>query len=986
MKITRTRMGLSILTGALSFVGSAHAIDLIVNGSFETGTNGWKYFNTYNYSQAYFTGPAVPASENPGNTWAWQHGSAFSDWDKFVTPTNEVDHLQYNLQWANSQTVNLTNGVTVAAIDGGLGRYSFSCWLASYGQPSQNPDQPYVVLRFFDDAGTTQIGGNIIFDRTVNTHAVSYANGFPNNPPPADLSADHDWVKYLDASTIPVGARKATVYLTRSPNAAKSNSPDTYTDLVKLDVFNVNETTSFDSSSPVNGQTGVSPAAAVTVVLKDVATQVNTGSIQYSFDGVLVTPTIQKSGDLTTIQYDPPGLMASLSTHTNRVVWSDNGGTVTTKTNEFVFTVAPYANITLGAPLHLETFDGVAEGALPSGWSVQNFTDFDSVPGNDLNNFHSDTFVDWTVISRSTLSNWFTVTPGGTDFLNVFNVAPNQVINSAVVTNLISTNFIIAVSDRSEGQKQIQYLFTGDYNLSGQNNVYLAFDSIWVQNQDSMAAVEYSINGGTTWLPAQYMLHGPDILPNASNTFATVYGDVPTTSAPSGGNYGQFIGVAESEWAGLSPYLSARTDDNQTTSKKVEIIRLAQADNQPAVRFRFANIGTYSWYWGLDNFGLYSVPTVPAPVLAATPTPAAQTVAAGNAVSLTIGEAVGAGPMTYQWRHYGTNLPGKIGQTLVLTAAQPSDAGPYDVVVTNPGGSVTSPPPAAVLTVNNPSVLVSGQWNFDTGLTAFVGRDLEYNDVTVEADTTFGTTTSFGIPDINGQPAMVMHFNPSAVGSSWGGYKMYHQAPPNGGGAYVNQYTLIFDLYLPFAAWRSLLQTGTGNTSDGDLFINPTGNGVGISSVYNGNITPGEWHRLAVAIDLTGPGSPVLTKFVDGVKVGNQTTGLSGVDGRFSLDTFALLFADQDGDFAETFVSSIQFSNGRRPDAFISALGGPSAAKIPGAIKASVEGGNTVIRWTGGVPLQSASSLAGPWTTLAVTSPYTPPPAGTAQFYRPKIP
>ena len=122
MKTTRTRMGLSILTGALSFVGSANAIDLIVNGSFEAGTNGWKYFNTYNYSQAYFTGPAVPASEVPGTIWSWQHGSIFSAWDSFVTPTNEVDHLQYNLQWANSQTVNLTNGVTAAAIDAGLGR------------------------------------------------------------------------------------------------------------------------------------------------------------------------------------------------------------------------------------------------------------------------------------------------------------------------------------------------------------------------------------------------------------------------------------------------------------------------------------------------------------------------------------------------------------------------------------------------------------------------------------------------------------------------------------------------------------------------------------------------------------------------------------------------------------------------------------------------------------------------------------------------
>ena len=124
---------------------------------------------------------------------------------------------------------------------------------------------------------------------------------------------------------------------------------------------------------------------------------------------------------------------------------------------------------------------------------------------------------------------------------------------------------------------------------------------------------------------------------------------------------------------------------------------------------------------------------------------------------------------------------------------------------------------------------------------------------------------------------------------------MSHGAAANGGGAYVNQYTLIYDIYVPFGAWRSLLQTGA-NTSDGDLFINPSG-AVGISGTYEGNVTEATWHRLALAIDLSGPGqAPVLTKFIDGVKVGNQTGGLSARDGRFALDVSALLFADNDGD------------------------------------------------------------------------------------------
>jgi hypothetical protein len=133
----------------------------------------------------------------------------------------------------------------------------------------------------------------------------------------------------------------------------------------------------------------------------------------------------------------------------------------------------------------------------------------------------------------------------------------------------------------------------------------------------------------------------------------------------------------------------------------------------------------------------------------------------------------------------------------------------------------------------------------------------------------------------------------------------------------------------------------------------------------------------------------VLTKFIDGVKVGNQTDGLSGRDGRFSLDPYALLFADESGEVAEAFVSSVQFSNGRRPDAFIEALGGPSALKIPGVVNADFSGGQVVIRWTGGVPLQSADSPTGPWTTVPGTAgqhTYTPLPIGPAKFYRPQIP
>jgi hypothetical protein len=971
MKTKRSRLGLSILAGGLSFVGAASAVDIVIDGSYESATNnfvsttppiglsntgggldaGWTPFTTYSYSSGYTqTGPA---------------GSG----EVYLRPYGD-----YGTSQTVSQIDSLTRAITAAQIDGAQGQYTLSAWFCTYN--SQN-DYSDLTLQFLDGSQTA-IGS------PVNIGGAAFVAALPPGTPRA-------WGKDTQSGLIPPGARYANI---TTVSHAVVNLPDGYVDLVSLDVVSGFVPVQVTAAAPANNATGVGPGTALGVTLADGTAPLNTNSVLFAYDGSPVTPVIQQSGANTTVHFQPPGLMAALSQHSYQVAFNNTGGATPNTTNHYSFTVAPYVNVNLGPPLYLETFDEVAGGALPAGWSVANFTDYDIVPGDDPNNFHSDTFLNWAVVSPSNITNWFTVTPGGPDFLTIFNVAPNQVFNNAVVSTLISSNSIIAISDRSSSsQKQIDYLFTSDYNLSGKTDVYLSFHDIYVQNQNNIAAVEYSINGGVTWLPALYLLDGPDILRDsagnidASNTFATVYADVPNVDLNSvaNGYYGQYIGVKSNLWSTLAPFLAARGDDDQTGSKRVEVIRLAQADNQPAVRFRMAMAGRYSWYFGIDDFGLYSIPIANPPLLANGPAPAAQTVAVGNSASFTIGNAYGLGPFTYQWRQNGTNLAGKTAQSLAFPSVSLSAAGSYDVVVTGPGGSVTSPPPAAVLTVVNPPVFVTGQWDFLLGnLAASYGADLQYNGDA--GDTTFGTTTSFGISDINGTPTPVMHFTPSTA--QWGGYKMYHGAAPNGGGAYVNQYTLVFDVYYPANSdltWRSLWQTDTGNTSDGDLFVS-TANGLGISSIYDGFVSPGAWHRIAAAFDLTGP---VLTKFIDGVKVGNQTAGLSGVDGRFSLDPHALVFADNDGDVAEAYVSCVQFSNGRRPDAFIEALGGPSPLKIPGIIRATLANGQVAIHWSGGVALQSADSPAGPWTTVSGTagqSSYTPSPLGPAKFYRPQMP
>ena len=84
-----------------------------------------------------------------------------------------------------------------------------------------------------------------------------------------------------------------------------------------------------------------------------------------------------------------------------------------------------------------------------------------------------------------------------------------------------------------------------------------------------------------------------------------------------------------------------------------------------------------------------------------TSNPANTNVNEGGSASFSVtasGPAEG-GPLSYQWRKNGSNINGATSATFTINGAQLSDAGSYDVVVSNSGGSVISA--AATLVVND---------------------------------------------------------------------------------------------------------------------------------------------------------------------------------------------------------------------------------------------------------------------------------------------
>jgi hypothetical protein len=69
--------------------------------------------------------------------------------------------------------------------------------------------------------------------------------------------------------------------------------------------------------------------------------------------------------------------------------------------------------------------------------------------------------------------------------------------------------------------------------------------------------------------------------------------------------------------------------------------------------------------------------------------PLSRTVLAGTNVDLGV-VAGGASPLNFQWRRWGTNIPGASSTNIIFNPITPDDAGAYDVIVQNSFGSATS--------------------------------------------------------------------------------------------------------------------------------------------------------------------------------------------------------------------------------------------------------------------------------------------------------
>jgi hypothetical protein len=364
-------------------------------------------------------------------------------------------------------------------------------------------------------------------------------------------------------------------------------------------------------------------------------------------------------------------------------------------------------------------------------------------------------------------------------------------------------------------------------------------------------------------------------------------------------------------------------------------------------------------------------------------------------------DAFGVPPLAYQWRRNGVPIAGANASNYVITAVSATNAGLYDVVVTNAYGSATG----AAAAIAGPELLIAPQRNVvhDTK-PAGTEQDALNNGATWLASNSDGTITRHGVMAFSGannnQISLQGETNfQSATGTitfwmrSAGNLTA---SPASSPGA------MIFtggDLYDTDQYGISIVQDDSGTLHAGTLALDRTSSYVtsfssGVTLQSTSLVSDDHWHLVSLTYDQTTNGG--LGLYIDGnLDSTNQNTFSEGTTntvwswpmGTAQQITLGLShktnwrpYNGELNDFRiynrilkASEVSQIYATN---------SLVDSNALQVQLSFAAPPVTGYT-LNWIGSAPLQSAPSPAGPFTNVTgASSPWIIAPSQLQQFYR----
>lgn len=232
-----------------------------------------------------------------------------------------------------------------------------------------------------------------------------------------------------------------------------------------------------------------------------------------------------------------------------------------------------------------------------------------------------------------------------------------------------------------------------------------------------------------------------------------------------------------------------------------------------------------------------------------------------------------------------------------------------------------------VLMTNTSLLAANWTWDFNNDLLSRGGAA----ELTAVGEFNYETST------IDGATATVAHYS-RPTNSPETHFVVPNPIGANGGGSgFTNSYTLIMDVrFVQSSSFIALYQTNTNNANDGEWFIRDDG-GSGISGDYvdgdkDARFEFGVWNRIALVVDNAGT---TYRTYVNG-QLQNVVAPAMSLDGRWSLESIFLLFADNNGETADHgWINSLQLRDVALSDSEVASLGPASASGIPDTITPS---------------------------------------------------
>ncbi|MEW6236387.1 MAG: hypothetical protein AB1656_13450 [Candidatus Omnitrophota bacterium] len=360
--------------------------------------------------------------------------------------------------------------------------------------------------------------------------------------------------------------------------------------------------------APIDPSIPVKPALAVSiggafenVVLTGSAFSIASSNVTHSLSTwqasadsnfTALAAAIDSGANLVSIPLEN-GRFAFGKTYYARVQYAGSNGKNSEFSDPVSFTLPPILGL---KKLYLEDYESTAAGQLPSGWKAVSFSDAGGVEG----------YESWSVQPL--------------DVLNALEYYPDYEANPPTVFDSqtpVAEGKSCHADSAAYGNPYFEaHLLSPVYNLSQVSNVYLIFNSDYFQNQDNIATVEYTIDGGDlsdggsvtgTWLPLAYYLESADVTFDAQEKVDAAATFRPENIAD-GTQYAYVdyvFAALKTPLADLAPFIYPQVEENRMENKRFIRYRVPEADRQASVRFRWCYMGTWSWYWGIDNVQIW---------------------------------------------------------------------------------------------------------------------------------------------------------------------------------------------------------------------------------------------------------------------------------------------------------------------------------------------------------------------------------------------